>query len=70
MNYWHGCHLFRVFGGPITITRLPNRQARWLAFHSGEAAIDDERVNGIAPEKLAELVLDAGLMTWLIRKVS
>jgi hypothetical protein len=28
------------------------------------------RVTTIGPEKLAELVLDAGLVNWLIRKVS
>jgi hypothetical protein len=42
----------------------------FYVYHSGEAATDDERVNIIGPEKLAELVLDAGLTTWLIRKVS
>lgn len=42
----------------------------FYVYHSGEAVTDDERVNVIAPEKLAELVLDAGLMAWLIRKVS
>ena len=30
----------------------------------------DARVTIIGPEKLAELVLDAGLVNWLIRKVS
>ena len=39
-------------------------------FHSGEADTDDERVTVIGPEKIAELVVDAGLMNWLIRKVS
>lgn len=39
-------------------------------FHSGEAATDDRRVTLIGPEKLADLVLDAGLVNWLIRKVS
>lgn len=39
-------------------------------YHSGDAVTDDERVTVIGPEKLAELVLDAGLANWLIRKVS
>jgi len=39
-------------------------------FHSGEAVTDDDRVRVIGPEKLADLVIDAGLMNWLIRKVS
>jgi hypothetical protein len=42
----------------------------FYVFHSGEAETDDERVTIIGPEKLAELVLDAGLVNWLIRKVS
>jgi hypothetical protein len=42
----------------------------FYVFHSGEADTDDERVTVVGPDKLAELVLDAGLVTWLIRKVS
>jgi nucleoside-diphosphate-sugar epimerase len=39
----------------------------FYVFHSGNAATDDDRVTIIGPEKLAELVMDAGLITWLIR---
>lgn len=42
----------------------------FYVFHSGEAATDDERVTVIGPEQLADLVMDAGLVSWLIRKVS
>jgi hypothetical protein len=42
----------------------------FYVFHSGKATTDDERVTVVGPEKLAELVLDAGLVNWLIRKVS
>jgi hypothetical protein len=42
----------------------------FYVYHSGEASTDDDRVTVINPEKLAELVLDAGLANWLIRKVS
>jgi hypothetical protein len=42
----------------------------FYVFHSGEAATDDERVTVIGPEKLAEMVVDAGLVSWLVRKVS
>lgn len=42
----------------------------FYVFHSGEAETDDERVNVIGPQELAELVVDAGLVNWLIRKVS
>jgi hypothetical protein len=42
----------------------------FFVFHSGEADTDDKRVTVIGPDKLAELVMDAGLTSWLIRKVS
>jgi hypothetical protein len=42
----------------------------FYVFHSGEADTDDDRISVIGPEKLAELVVDAGLVNWLIRKVS
>lgn len=42
----------------------------FFVFHSGEAETDDERVIVIGPERLAEMVLDAGLTNWLINKVS
>ena len=38
--------------------------------HSGEASIENDRVIVIGPEKLAAMVIDAGLMNWLIEKVS
>src|SRR6266571_266213 len=37
----------------------------FYVYHSGEAATDHERVTVIGPEKLADLVLDAGLVNWL-----
>ena len=42
----------------------------FFVFHSGNAQTDDERVTVIGPDKLAEMVVDAGLATWLVRKVS
>jgi Type I restriction enzyme HindI endonuclease subunit-like, C-terminal len=42
----------------------------FFVFHSGKAKTDDKRVTLIGPEHLAELVMDAGLVGWLIRKVS
>lgn len=42
----------------------------FYVFHSGAAETDDTRVRLIGPDKLADLVLDAGLTGWLIRKVS
>lgn len=42
----------------------------FYVFHSGKAETDDPRVTVIGPEQLAELVFDAGLVSWLIRKVS
>jgi hypothetical protein len=42
----------------------------FYVYHSGEANTDADRVIVVGPDKLAELVLDAGLTNWLIRKVS
>lgn len=42
----------------------------FYVFHSGEASTKDERVTVIDPARLSELVLDSGLVNWLIRKVS
>ena len=42
----------------------------FFVYHSGEARTEDDRVTVITPKKLAELVLDSGLVNWLIRKVS
>jgi hypothetical protein len=44
-------------------------QRMFFIYHSGEAETDDERVIVIGPEKLAEMAVEAGLVTWLIRKV-
>jgi hypothetical protein len=38
--------------------------------HSREAESKDDRVVVLNPDKLADLVVDAGLVNWLIRKVS
>lgn len=45
-------------------------QRMFFIYHSGNAETDDKRVTVIGPEKLAEMAVDAGLATWLIRKVS
>lgn len=42
----------------------------FFVYHSGEAATDDDRVTIIGPDRLAEMVVDAGLVGWLIRKTS
>jgi hypothetical protein len=42
----------------------------FFVFHSGDAATKDKRVKVIGPSQLAEMVMDAGLASWLIRKVS
>ncbi len=42
----------------------------FYVFHSGEAEPDDSRVIVIGPEQLADLVMKAGLVDWLIGKVS
>jgi hypothetical protein len=42
----------------------------FFVYHSGNASTSDERVIVIGPNKLAEMVLDAGLVDWLVRKTS
>lgn len=42
----------------------------FYVYHTGGAQTDDDRVTVVGPEKLAKLVVDAGLANWLIRKVS
>jgi len=43
----------------------------FYVYHSGEPSIpNDQRVTLIGPEKLSEMVVDAGLAGWLIEKVS
>jgi hypothetical protein len=42
----------------------------FYVFHSGEADTKDKRVTVIGPEHLADLVMNAGLVSWLISKVS
>jgi hypothetical protein len=42
----------------------------FYVYHSGEVETDDERFFLIGNEKFAEMVIDAGLVSWLIRKVS
>jgi hypothetical protein len=43
----------------------------FYVYHSGPAVTDTgDSVTIIGPDKLAEVVLDAGLVNWLIRKVS
>jgi hypothetical protein len=47
-------------------------QYDWMfyVYHSGEAVTDDGRVHVINPDKLAGLVIDAGLVNWLVGKVA
>jgi hypothetical protein len=45
-------------------------QRMFFIYHTGKAETDDERVVVIGPDKLAGMVVDAGLATWLMRKVS
>jgi len=42
----------------------------FYVYHSGEAETESENVSVIGPDKLAQMVVDAGLINWLIRKVS
>lgn len=42
----------------------------FYVFHSGTAETTDPRVSVIGPQQLADLVMEAGLVGWLIQKVS
>ena len=43
----------------------------FFVYHTGSITEpDDDRVVVLGPEKLAELVVDTGLMGWLVGKVS
>ena len=44
----------------------------FFVYHSGHAQLSkpDPRVSVVGPEQLAEMVMEAGLVSWLIRKVS
>ena len=42
----------------------------FYVYHSGTAVTSDPRVTVIGPEQLADLVMEAGLVSWLIQKVS
>ena len=39
-------------------------------YHRGAMPCDDSRVPVVGPEAVATLVIDAGLTTWLLEKVS
>jgi hypothetical protein len=52
------------------LDELDSYNRMFFVYHSGKAETDDERVIVIGPEKLAEMAVDAGLATWLVRKVS
>lgn len=47
---------------------LESYDKMFYVYHSGNAHTEDQSVIVIGPEQLAELVLDVGLVNWLIRK--
>jgi hypothetical protein len=42
----------------------------FFVYHTGAISTDDDRIVVIGPDKLSEMVVEAGLTSWLIRKVS
>lgn len=42
----------------------------FYVYHSGNVATEDPRVVMIGPERIAEMVVEAGLVGWVVRKVS
>ena len=42
----------------------------FFVYHTGAISTDDDRIVVIGADKLSEMVVEAGLTSWLIRKVS
>jgi hypothetical protein len=51
------------------IDQLGPYNRMFYVYHTGEAKTDDERVIVWGPEKIAELVVNAGLVNWVMGKV-
>ena len=64
------CELAEESAGGGKLEELGPYDRMFYVYHSGQAETDDERVSVIGPDKLAEMVVDAGLTSWLIRKIS
>ena len=52
------------------LDELDQYDRMFYVYHSGDADCEDERVVVVGPERLAEMIVDAGLANWVIRKVS
>ena len=52
------------------LEELEHYNRMFYVFHSGSASTEDDRVTVVDPKKLAEMVIEAGLVNWLIRKAS
>jgi hypothetical protein len=42
----------------------------FFVYHTGLIETDDDRVTLLGPDKLPAMVVEAGLVDWLVRKVS
>jgi hypothetical protein len=42
----------------------------FYVYHTGRTSTDDPRVVVLGPERIAEMVVEAGLVGWVVRKVS
>ena len=53
-------------------TEMDDYNKMFFAFHTqtGDIRCDDERVQLLGSNKLAEMIVEAGLTTWIIRKVA
>ena len=52
------------------LDEMKDYKRMFFVFHTGEAESNDERVRIIGPDRLADMVLEAGLVTWLFGKVA
>jgi hypothetical protein len=49
---------------------LDQYELMFYVYHSGDPVTEDRRVRIIGPDKLPELVIDAGLVNWIVGKVA
>lgn len=52
------------------LAQLDSYQRMFFVYHSGFVESDNDRVTIIGPSRLARMIVDAGLASWLIQKVA
>lgn len=52
-----------------TFTQMSQFGRMFYAFHSGDVRCGDETITVLGPNRLASMVMDAGLASWLMRRI-